>query len=265
MVWINPWELARLAAQKGLTSRIFRDTFCELGGIRLKFNKQDSKNRLAECSQYLPGCGCSVHAKRPLVCRLYPLGRVRHDKKIFYMHRGNKFPCLDDCPEVLNLPDMTVSDYLAGQDISSSATAQDEYLELMQQLADNAFALLFESNLAASGDRLTLHLWREIGDDFPEDLAKRIGADWLDLLMLPDINDDLSDPAVFCRRHQEILQAEAQKLFCRLTDESDTIKASGLMMGMALHLGRGLGADPPELAKHWIATAKKLGAQEQKP
>jgi hypothetical protein len=31
---------------------------------------------------------------------------------------------------------------------------------------------------------------------------------------------------------------------------------------LALHLGRGLGANPVELAGHWIVTAKKLGAQE---
>jgi hypothetical protein len=34
------------------------------------------------------------------------------------------------------------------------------------------------------------------------------------------------------------------------------------MMGMALHLGRGLGANPEELSEHWIVTAKKLGSRE---
>jgi hypothetical protein len=39
-------------------------------------------------------------------------------------------------------------------------------------------------------------------------------------------------------------------------------EAPGLMMGLALHLGRGLGANPAELAEHWIVAAKKLGARE---
>jgi hypothetical protein len=34
------------------------------------------------------------------------------------------------------------------------------------------------------------------------------------------------------------------------------------MMGLALHLGRGLGANPDELAGHWIETANKCGARE---
>jgi len=32
------------------------------------------------------------------------------------------------------------------------------------------------------------------------------------------------------------------------------------MMGLALHLGRGLGANSAELAEHWIKTAKEHGA-----
>jgi hypothetical protein len=32
------------------------------------------------------------------------------------------------------------------------------------------------------------------------------------------------------------------------------------MMGLALHLGRGLGANPAELAELWIKTAKEHGA-----
>jgi hypothetical protein len=59
-----------------------------------------------------------------------------------------------------------------------------------------------------------------------------------------------------------MLQSQAQTLFGRLSDISGLREASGLMMGLALHLGRGLGANPAELAGHWIVTAKKLGARE---
>ena len=262
MVWLNPWELARLAAAKGLTSREFRDRHCEFGGIRLRFDNPPGWKGMAACSQYVPDCGCSVHAGRPLVCRLYPLGRKRRGKELLYIHEGGGFPCLEGCPEVKDLPHLAVADYLAGQDVMAGVAAQDEYLELMQRLADGAFALLLESGLAQSGDRLTLRLWRELGKDSPERLAKRIGPEWIDRLMLPDVGDGLDDPAAFCRRHYDMLQSQAQTSFGNLGDVAALREASGLMMGLALHLGRSLGASPDELAEHWIVTAKKLGARE---
>jgi len=262
MVWLNPWELARMAAAKGMTSRAFRDRYCECGGIRLRFDNPPGGKGLAACSQYVPDCGCSVHAGRPLVCRLYPLGRKRRGAELLYIHEGSSFPCLEGCPQVKDLPHLTVADYLAGQDTMAGIAAQDEYLELMQRLADGAFALLLESGLAASGDRLTLRLWRELGSDDPDHLAKRLGPEWIDRLMLPDLRDGLDDPKAFSLQHHDMLQAQAQTSFGNLGDVAILREASGLMMGLALHLGRGLGANPAELAEHWIVTAKNLGALE---
>jgi uncharacterized protein len=260
MVWINPWEMACLAAAKGMTLRVFSNRYCEFGGIRLRFNGPPNDKGLAACSQYSPGSGCTVHSGRPLVCRLYPLGIMRQDKEFYYIHRGGIFPCLEGCKGVADLPHLTVSDYLIGQNVTACETAQDKYLDLMQLLADGAFALLFESGLAASGDKLTIRLWREFGKLAPEQSAKRLGPEWIDLLLLPDITDALDDPAIFVRRHHDMLQAKAQSSFGMLSDASKLREASGLMMGLALHLGRGLGANPLELAGRWIETAKKLGA-----
>jgi hypothetical protein len=53
---------------------------------------------------------------------------------------------------------------------------------------------------------------------------------------------------------------KAQASFGTLDNVADFRKASELLMGLALHLGRGLGANPAELAKHWIKTAKEHGA-----
>jgi hypothetical protein len=157
---------------------------------------------------------------------------------------------------------LTVADYLTGQDVIRSIAAQDEYLELMQSLADGAFALLLESGLAASGDRRTLRLWGELGKADPEQLAHRLSPEWLDRLMLPALSSHLSDPVAFCRSHHDLLQSQAQASFENLGDANAFREASGLMMTLALHLGRGLGANPAELAEHWIEAAKKLGANE---
>ena len=259
-VWLNPWELACLAEAQGLTPRAFRDRSCDLGGIRLRFDGPPGWRQLPACSQYAPGHGCSVHKGRPLACRLYPLGRLRQGGELHYMHQGSEFPCLDGCPEVLGLPRLTVAAYIEGQDAKRFEAAQDAYLDVMQQLADAAFAFLLESGLAASGDRQTVRLWREMGSEPPERLQRRIGPEWIDRLMLPDLPGRLHDPAAFSGRHMEILLGEAQAAFGAAVDPADVSGASVLLMGLALHLGRGLGAEPAGLAEHWCRTAKEHGA-----
>jgi hypothetical protein len=177
------------------------------------------------------------------------------------MHHGSDFPCLRECPDVIKLPYLTVADYLAHQNVKTSETAQDAALELMQQLADGAFSLLIESGLAATGDRNTLRLWHTLGTDTPQNVVSYIGSDWINLLMVPEIDKYQEDPAAFFRRHHELLETQAQAAFGELDNVAALSNASGLMMGLALHLGRGLGANPAELSEHWINTAKQLGVQ----
>jgi len=259
-VRLNPWELACLAEAKGLTPRAFRDQYCDFGGISLRFDGAPGWRQLPACSQYVPDLGCSVHSGRPLACRLYPLGRQRQCEELYYMYQGSDFPCLEGCPEVLALPQLSVAAYIEAQAAKRFENAQDEYLEVMQNLADSAFALLLESGLAESGDRQTLRLWREMGREEPEQLQDRLGPVWIDLLMIPELADSLHGPAAFSRQHHELLLVKAQESFGTLDNVADFCRASGLLMGLALHLGRGLGANPAELAEHWIKTAKEHGA-----
>ncbi len=259
-VRLNPWELACLAEAKGLTPRAFRDQYCDFGGIQLRFDGAPGWRQQPACSQYVPDFGCSVHLGRPLACRLYPLGRQRQGGKLHYMYQGSEFPCIEGCPEVLDLPQLSVAAYIEGQAAKRFEVAQDEYLEVMQNLADSAFALLLESGLAESGDRQTLRIWREMGREGPEQLQHRLGPEWIDLLMLPELTEGSSDPIAFSCRHHELLLLKAQESFGTLDTVADFRKASELLMGQALHLGRGLGANPAELAEHWIKTAKEHGA-----
>jgi len=193
---------------------------------------------------------------------LYPLGRERQSDNLRYIHQGAEFPCLADCREVLDLPQMSVGDYIAEQATSLGEIAQDHYLEFMQALADGAFALLLESGLAESGDRYTLRLWRTMGRESPEALTQRLGVEWMEALMLPNIAGEIEDPAAFIRIHHDQFQSKAQESFGALNGVQVLREASGLMMGLALHLGRGLGANSASLAERWIKTAKKHGACE---
>jgi uncharacterized protein len=261
LVLLNPWELACIAKEKNLTPREFRDTYCDFGGIRLQFNGKPGWKGLQACSQYTENFGCSVHNGRPLSCRLYPLGRQIQSEEVHYMFEGSAFPCLEGCPEVTGLPQLTVEEYLKGQVTDKFEKAQDEYLEVMQNLADIAFVLFLETGLAASGDKKTLQQWRIMGNELPETLANRIEIDWIDDLTLPEIYD-LDDPIAFTQKHNDLLQSKAQEEFGALQTNKELHEASVLIMGVALHLARALGANPKEMSELWIDTAKQHGGLE---
>jgi len=261
-VMLNPWELLSFSKKKKISPKKFRDLYCEFGGIQLIFNGEvDDKGQKA-CSQYIANFGCSVHLGRPLACRLYPLGRQIQNNKTHYIYQGDQFPCLNDCAEVLELPKLSVGEYLKGQEADQFEKAQDEYLKVMQNIADIAFELLLDSGLAESGDTKTLGQWREMSNEPSEVLTKRIGKEWIDYLMIPSITDETENPIVFAKNHNDFLLLKAQEKFGHLKTIQNFHEASVLMMGVALHLARGLGADQKTITEHWIATAKSHGAQE---
>ena len=261
-VMLNPWEILCFSKEKKISQREFRDLYTDFGGIRLIFDgKQDKKGQKA-CSQYVENFGCSVHLGRPLACRLYPLGRQIQFNKAHYIYEGKEFPCLTDCAEVLELPKFTVGEYLKGQQADPFEKAQDEYLKVMQNIADIAFELLLESGLAASGDTKTLSIWREMGKEPPETLTERIGKEWIDCLMIPEITDNTENPITFAKQHNELLLLKAQKEFESIQLLEEVQKAAVLIMGVALHLSRSLGVDTKGISEHWIEIAKSHGAKE---
>src|SRR5215216_2746671 len=68
-IQVNPYEIARLARQRGQTTTEFRAAWTREGsGAMLKQTE-------AGACVFLGENGCTVHPDRPLVCRLYPLGR----------------------------------------------------------------------------------------------------------------------------------------------------------------------------------------------
>ncbi len=261
-VMLNPWELLCFSKEKKITTREFRDLYTDFGGIRLIFNGKPDKKGQNACSQYVDGFGCSVHLGRPLACRLYPLGRQIQFNKAEYIYEGKTFPCLTDCAEVLDLPKLSVGKYLEGQKAGAFENAQDEYLVVMQNIADIAFELLLDTGLATSGDTKTLAIWRTMGNELPEILTERIGAVWIDYLMLPEITDEVKNPKIFIQKHNNFLLLKAQEAFGSIQTTDELHEACVLIMGVALHLSRGLGADTKGIAEHWIETAKSHGALE---
>jgi len=261
-VLVNPWELYCISKEKNITPKQFRDLYCDLGGIRLKFNGEKDKRGKKACGQYIDNFGCSVHLGRPLACRLFPLGRQIQNDEVNYIHEGDSFPCLNGCSEVLSLPKLSVGEYLKGQLTKSHESAQDVYLEVMQNLADIGFEFLLDSGLAESGDSKTLQIWRVMSTEEPELLVKRIGAEWMDCLLIPSITVNYNDPIAFIEKHNELLQLKIQDRFSTIQTMQEFHEASIIVMGLAIHLSRSMGADPESLTEHWIETAKGFGVQE---
>ncbi|WP_343634227.1 YkgJ family cysteine cluster protein [Fluviicola sp.] len=262
LVRLNPWELMRLARAKGMSPEAFRDQYTLNAGAVLHFNGSPNHTGKSSCGLYEPGKGCSVHPTRPLACRLFPLGRQIQNGLAQYMHEGPSFPCLKECPEVLQLPELTVQEYLVGQETALFEQAQDIYLEMMQNLADISFELLLDTGLAESGDTQVLASWRKSGTLDSTALVKKLPAEWLDVLMVPSSVEQSGELIRFAEAHQELLNRKITELSDSLTTFGSIREAAQWMMSLALFLAHAIGADARGLSEHWIEIAKSHGAKE---
>jgi uncharacterized protein len=68
LIPVNPYEIARLASNRGLSTTEAIERFTD-GGVALAVGDDGA-------CVFLGAGGCLVHPDRPLVCRLYPLGAV---------------------------------------------------------------------------------------------------------------------------------------------------------------------------------------------
>jgi len=256
LVWVNPWELSRLAQALACSvQEVIAAHGCE-GGIRLRFDGPPGWRDLPGCTFY-GGQGCRVHASRPLACRLYPLGRQRQGAQVRYLFEGPDFPCLAGCPSVTTLPVLRVDDYLHGQDVATAEAVADAYLEVVQDLAEGAFVLVVDSGLAASGYQGLMARWQGISGLSGDDRARSIPPELRQMLLDPQLAA-LPDEA-FVAAHAARLQDLAQERFGGLTARSDLADASCAMLAAALHLGASLGVDLPALAQRWFTTARDHG------
>ena len=122
-IQVNPYEILRLARLLGVSTTEFARTYLADGPYLRR--RQDGA-----CPFLQEGTGCSVHAARPLVCRLYPLGR----------HVGasgeEAFSVLTPVEGSLGLAgrEGTVEGYLAEQGAKPFLAAADLYLALFRRL-----------------------------------------------------------------------------------------------------------------------------------
>lgn len=119
-IQLNPYEIARLARNCGVSTADFIALYTENAGTILKFNDDGA------CI-FLKTEGCSVHKDRPLVCRLYPLAR-------YVEFTGNEsfsqIKLEDGCQGKLH-ENARIEQFLEEQAAFPYMDAADLYLELL--------------------------------------------------------------------------------------------------------------------------------------
>lgn len=260
LVRLNPWELTQLAYSKGCSTRFFRDHFTSASGSILSFTSETTFKGKNACNLYQQGKGCSVHPNRPLACRLFPLARHIQHETVEYIFQGDEFPCLTNCPEVIDLPEMSVEHYLKGQETTKYEFAHDAYLEVMQNCADMALTIVLETELINDTKFHTLSCWDELANLQPENWAIQLGNEWIDLLMTPEIQASPQDPSGFIEEHNDLIQAKAQAHFAQLNSLKELHYQAVDIMALTLFLAHLLGADVRGLMDWWIEIAKENGA-----
>lgn len=252
-VFISPWELARLAHGVGLTLRTFRDRHTDTGGTRLIANGPPAAHGppahrgKPACTFFNQQAGCTVHPHRPLACRLYPLGRERHQGAIRYYHPGREFPCIALCPTVVDLPTLSVGEHLADQQITAPEIAHDGYAALAYGMIKAAAVIATQSpDVDAAALRTYFHTMNRLT---PQARPTHIPATWLDLLTIPELPVPIDDPATFVAAHGQALVTAMQREFANSQRPSAFDDAARLHVILALHLGTTVGTDANVMAE----------------
>jgi uncharacterized protein len=147
-IGLNPYEIARLARNRDLTTGEFRASWtCTLDSGALVLAQTES----GACV-FLGSEGCTVHPDRPLVCRLYPLARhTRSDSAEWFSH-------VEPHPETGGnyTGSGTIANFLATQDADPFIQAEDEYFfwlcaarETLDQVSEDEAA-----NISAKDEEL---------------------------------------------------------------------------------------------------------------
>ena len=124
IIHLNPYEVARLAQNRGICTTEFLSRYTAANGTTLK--QQDD----GACV-FLTSQGCGVHSDRPLVCRLYPLGRQVTTKGEEWFSEAAPHPE----SEGEYSTDGTVDAFLSKQGAHPFIEAVDRYVELVGQMS----------------------------------------------------------------------------------------------------------------------------------
>jgi Fe-S-cluster containining protein len=124
-IQLNPYEIARMADNRAISTTEFITQYT-IGGTVLQSRPDGS------CI-FLKTEGCSIHNDRPLVCRLYPLGRhVTYPTEETF----SRFEPEPGCRGSVHHSG-TINQYLEGQGAFDYMYAADLYLDLLWHLLEH--------------------------------------------------------------------------------------------------------------------------------
>ena len=124
---VSPYEILRLARHLGISTTEFIAQHTEAGGTMLR----GSEDNDSACI-FLTPKGCGVHPDRPLVCRIYPLGRwVDTDGRESFGHMAPH-------PQTAGIygNDATVAGYLRHQGLAPYFEISDRYGEVYKRMLE---------------------------------------------------------------------------------------------------------------------------------
>ena len=124
-IQVNPYEVARLARNKGLSTT-------ELIANYLESGKPYLDNQPNGACVFLTDQGCGVHADRPLVCRLYPLGQTLTGEGEESFRYAPPHPKT----EGVYGHEGTVEDFLTAQGVTHFLEGRDRYVSVVYRLLD---------------------------------------------------------------------------------------------------------------------------------
>jgi uncharacterized protein len=125
---VSSYEILRLSRELGISTTEFISQHTNAGGTVLQ-TREDDHNACV----FLGEKGCTVHANRPLVCRLYPLGlKIDEDgiEKVGHAHPH---------PETEGVYDEkgTVNDYFEAQGVAPFLEISKKYRKLYDLMLDH--------------------------------------------------------------------------------------------------------------------------------
>jgi len=123
VIMAGPHEVLGMSRLLGITTTELLACYTDNGGTTLRFGAD------GRCA-FLTEAGCRVHPRRPLVCRLYPLGRATDS-------RGDEgfalFPKPDDCQGEWGT-EGTIADFLGSQGVEPYIAWSVRYGELYRRM-----------------------------------------------------------------------------------------------------------------------------------
>ena len=161
IIHVNPYEVGRLALNRRMSTTEFLSRYTTSNGTTLK---QTGRGACV----FLTPQGCGVHPDRPLVCRLYPLGRKVSADGVERFHEVTPHPQTEGEYGA----DGTVQDFLSKQGAQPFIHAVERYVDLISRAAPRMRAVINNSNLHDDVKQLL--------EDIPQEGSGQVPS-WLDM------------------------------------------------------------------------------------